>query len=63
MLISSGQVSREKIPADLEGLPVVYDGQALLPHPGLARWVEARVKEGGRTGALPGAATPPAHQH
>jgi len=42
-LISSGSVSREKFPADLAGLPVVYAGDALLPHPGLARWVEARV--------------------
>src|SRR5690606_39740049 len=38
VLISTGSVSREKIPADIAGLPVVYDGQALLPHPGLARW-------------------------
>ncbi len=44
-LISTGSVSREKIPADLAGLPVVYSGEALLPHPGLARWIEARVAE------------------
>lgn len=44
ILISTGQVSREKFPADLSGLPIVYDGEALLPHPGLARWVEARVR-------------------
>lgn len=42
-LISTGSVSQEKIPADLAGLPVIYTGEALLPHPGLARWVEARV--------------------
>jgi sirohydrochlorin cobaltochelatase len=73
VLISTGQVSREKFPADLAGLPVVYDGQALLPHPGLARWVEARVREGARAAipepsgaaAGPGAATTaaPAHHH
>lgn len=71
VLISTGQVSREKFPADLAGLPVVYDGQALLPHPGLARWVEARVKEGDRTPAdarapAEAAATStaaPAHHH
>ena len=45
VLISTGSVSREKIPADLAGLPIVYSGDALLPHPGLARWVEARVRE------------------
>jgi sirohydrochlorin ferrochelatase len=42
-LISRGQVSQEKIPADLAGLPVSYSGDALLPHEGLARWIEARV--------------------
>ena len=42
-LISRGQVSQVTIPADLAGLPVAYSGDALLPHAGLARWVEARV--------------------
>jgi sirohydrochlorin ferrochelatase len=45
VLVSRGAVSREKIPADLAGLPMKYVGEALLPHPGLARWVEARVRE------------------
>ena len=53
VLISTGQVSREKFPRDLEGLPVVYSGEALLPHPGLTKWVEARVREGGRRLAVP----------
>jgi sirohydrochlorin ferrochelatase len=53
VLLSTGQVSREKLPRDLAGLPIVYRGDALLPHPGLARWVEARVREaaGGADGA------------
>ena len=67
VLISTGSVSREKFPADLEGLPVVYDGQALLPHPGLARWVEERTREGAQMAATrPPAAAPAAasgHQH
>ena len=42
-LISRGTVSQEKIPADLAGLPVIYSGDALLPHSGLARWIETRV--------------------
>jgi sirohydrochlorin ferrochelatase len=45
VLISTGSVSRVKLPADLADLPIVYSGEALLPHPGLARWVESRVKE------------------
>lgn len=45
ILVSRGQVSQVKFPRDLEGLPVVYRGETLLPHPGLARWVEARVRE------------------
>lgn len=49
VLVSTGSVSQEKIPADLEGLPIVYSGEALLPHPGLARWVEARVRENAGT--------------
>jgi sirohydrochlorin cobaltochelatase len=43
VLISKGRVSQEKIPADLAGLPIVYTGNALLPHPEMARWVETRV--------------------
>lgn len=46
VLVSKGSVSRDKLPRDLEGLPIVYTGEGLLPHPGMARWVEARVKGG-----------------
>ncbi len=45
VLISSGRISDEKIPRDLEGLPVAYSGEPLLPHPAVARWIEARVCE------------------
>jgi len=45
VLVSRGPVSQKKIPADLAGLPVDYTGETLLPHPGLARWIEARVRE------------------
>jgi sirohydrochlorin cobaltochelatase len=55
VLVSTGRVSREKFPRDLEGLPVVYAGDALLPHPGMARWVEARV-HGAQAGAAAAAA-------
>lgn len=48
VLISTGRVSHEKFPADLTGLPVRYSGEALLPHPGLARWIEARVRQATR---------------
>ena len=43
--ISQGQLTRETLPRDLAGLPIVYDGEGLLPHEGMARWVEARVRE------------------
>jgi sirohydrochlorin ferrochelatase len=43
-LISKGSISTEKIPADLQGLPIVYSGNSLLPHPEMARWVAARVE-------------------
>jgi sirohydrochlorin ferrochelatase len=44
VLISSGRVSTEKLPRDLEGLPTRYTDEGLLPHSGMARWVESRVR-------------------
>jgi len=49
VLISRGSVSEVKFRKDLEGLEVVYSGEPLLPHPGLARWIEARVRENSGT--------------
>jgi sirohydrochlorin cobaltochelatase len=46
VLVSKGQVSRDKLPADLRGTPHVYSGEPLLPHPAMVRWIEARA--GGR---------------
>jgi sirohydrochlorin cobaltochelatase len=48
VLVSKGKLSVEKIPQDLAGLPIIYDGEPLLPHPALARWIEARVRETGQ---------------
>jgi sirohydrochlorin cobaltochelatase len=45
MLISRGAVSRDKIPADLAGVPHVYGKETIVPHVAVARWVEARVRE------------------
>ncbi|MFP3947875.1 MAG: hypothetical protein ACLFWG_04025 [Longimicrobiales bacterium] len=45
LLISRSYISLEKLPRDLEGMPMAYDGDGLLPHPGLAPWVERRVRE------------------
>lgn len=44
VLIASGEVTG-KIPTDLAGLPINYDGKALLPHAEIARWVEREVRE------------------
>lgn len=44
ILVSSGSVNRSKIPADLEGLPIAYSSEPLLPHPAMARWVEEQVR-------------------
>ena len=49
ILVSSGTVVNTKIPNDLRDLPIIYKAVPLLPHPMIARWVEARVKEIGRT--------------
>jgi sirohydrochlorin ferrochelatase len=48
ILVSKGQISDEKLPADLAGLTIVYDGQTLLPHPEVARWIESRVRAAAR---------------
>lgn len=45
MLVANGGMSRNTLPNDFAGLPVVYAGAALLPHPAMARWVERRVRE------------------
>ncbi|HET6681736.1 MAG TPA: CbiX/SirB N-terminal domain-containing protein [Gemmatimonadaceae bacterium] len=52
VLVSKGRVSREKFMADLEGLPVVYAGDPLLPHPELTRWVERRVSDAAHAASL-----------
>ena len=57
VLVSTGMVSKEKLPRDLAGLPIVYSGEALLPHTEMARWVEGRVTGAGRVAALPKPAT------
>ena len=50
LLVSRGYVT-EKLRKDLEGLPVIYGGDGLLPHPELARWIARRVTEA-ETGVL-----------
>jgi len=39
-LVATGAVSQVTLKRDLEGLPVVYAGDAVLPNVGMARWVE-----------------------
>ncbi len=57
VLVSSGSVSRDKLPADLAGTRSIYDAKPLLPHPEMARWIETRVRDAsGETRA--GAVTP-----
>jgi sirohydrochlorin cobaltochelatase len=45
VLISSGSVSRSKLPTDLAGLDVRYGEEPLLPHDAVARWIEGRVRD------------------
>jgi sirohydrochlorin ferrochelatase len=63
VLISTGRLSHERLPRDLAGLQIAYTGEPLLPHPALARWVEARVREGGRLVAPAAAPARPAVPH
>ena len=46
VLISSGSIDREKLPRDLEGLPVRYLRASLAPLPPLARWIERIASQG-----------------
>ena len=43
ILISRGGISRSRILQDLEGLPIRYSGEPLLPHPAIAEWISRRV--------------------
>lgn len=52
ILVSRGNISRSTLVNDLKGLPIVYRGDALLPHEALARWVEGKVRE--TSAAAPG---------
>lgn len=45
ILVSRGYVGQVKLPQDLAGLDMVYEGEGLLPHMDVARWVERRVRE------------------
>lgn len=62
LLISSGAITRVKIPRDLEGLPVRYHPIPLAPHPALApgsvgwrrrRWAQGRGRGCARTANAP----------
>lgn len=44
ILISRGALTRSTLVKDLAGLPIVYSGAALLPHPALQRWIETQVR-------------------
>jgi sirohydrochlorin ferrochelatase len=43
ILISRGGISRSRILQDLEGLPIRYSGDPVLPHPAIADWISRRV--------------------
>ena len=45
VMISSGSITKVKIPADLAGLPIKYHAEPLAPLPELSRWIE-RVGRG-----------------
>ncbi len=45
ILISRGRISRSTLVSDLQGLPVVYGGQPLLPHAAITRWVETKARQ------------------
>jgi sirohydrochlorin ferrochelatase len=54
VLVSRGRVSRETFLKDLQGLPVVYTGDPILPHSALTSWIEQRVRETATRNPPPG---------
>jgi sirohydrochlorin ferrochelatase len=58
-ILGAGRLTRERLPADLAGLDVRYDGRPMLPHPALARWVTRQLAAARRTLAS-GVTAPPA---
>lgn len=44
LLVSKGYVT-QKLRGDLGGLPIAYEGEGLMPHPELARWIARQVEE------------------
>ena len=46
VMISSGSITRTKIPADLAGLPIRYRAEPLAPRAELARWIERSAGSG-----------------
>jgi sirohydrochlorin ferrochelatase len=45
ILISRGGISRSRILKDLEGLPIKYSGEPVLPHPAIADWIRRRATD------------------
>ncbi|MGG6313031.1 sirohydrochlorin chelatase [Paenibacillus macerans] len=43
LFLSAGYFTKTMIPARLDGLPHRYSGEALLPHPLLARWMSQQI--------------------
>lgn len=64
VLIATGPVSRDKFTRDLAGLPIVYSGDALLPHPAMSRLIESRVaRAGSYMAVVPAPVQPSASAH
>lgn len=55
ILVSRGYVSLQKLPQDLAGLSIAYDGEGLLPHEVISRWIERRVREASAASTSAGA--------
>jgi sirohydrochlorin ferrochelatase len=45
ILIARSSIGDEKLKRDLEGLPIRYSGEPLLPHPLIAEWIKRRARE------------------
>ncbi|MDH4043999.1 MAG: hypothetical protein OEY20_15450 [Gemmatimonadota bacterium] len=42
-IVGAGRLARERLPEDLAGLAIRFDGRPMLPHPALERWVSRQL--------------------
>jgi hypothetical protein len=45
ILVARSSIGDQKLRTDLAGLPIIYSGDPLLPHPLVAEWIKRQAQE------------------